>query len=339
VCIYAEILENINIGIIVLDVKKQSIVFKNTTFIEMFKDTMTGEDDYNTFYKLLIPKNDIPISPLPTVPKPITLNNNKVLGYSIYRVMERFVWIFIRDITDKMRLESIAESLETSKNIGYIFSGVRHELGNPVNAIKTTTMVLKENLDSFPKEKTLQYIERILDDIKRLENLLMSLKSFNMYESLKLDNIELSSFMKQVLSLVERDCINKAIEIKYTIQQGVRWGYGDSRALLQVMLNIITNAMDALEGRENPFISITISKNDKDIGITIEDNGCGISRKDQKNLFMPFLTTKQNGTGLGLSIVRKLLASMNGTIKIESQENIGTIVYITIPAGKTDSEA
>jgi C4-dicarboxylate-specific signal transduction histidine kinase len=110
--------------------------------------------------------------------------------------------------------------------------------------------------------------------------------------------------------------------------------YADPRALQQVMLNIFTNASDAMNGRDTPKITIKAFRSAGMIGIRVEDNGCGIPEDKLKDLFKPFYTTKAHGTGLGLVIVKKMLAKMNGTIEITRRQDEGTRVDIFIPVGK-----
>src|SRR3970282_1845245 len=83
-----------------------------------------------------------------------------------------------RDVTDKLRFESIAEAVNTMNSIGYVFSGIRHEIGNPLNSIKMTLNVLKKNLDKYGKDHILEYIDRALSESARIEYLLKSLKNF-----------------------------------------------------------------------------------------------------------------------------------------------------------------
>jgi len=98
------------------------------------------------------------------------------------------------------------------------------------------------------------------------------------------------------------------------------------------MLNILVNASDALQNVELPEISISILNSNKRILIKIRDNGCGISDEQKKRLFQPFSTSKSHGTGLGLVIVKKMMFKMNGIIEIESRENAGTTVTLSLPA-------
>jgi PAS domain S-box-containing protein len=231
-----------------------------------------------------------------------------------------------RDITEKLRLESIAEAVNTMNNIGYIFSGIRHEIGNPVNSMKTALSVLKGKLDTAPKETIREYIDRAISEVSRLEYLLKALRNFNMYESPDMKNIPLDSFVRIFTSLTASDFEKKGIRLELDISPQAEHAYADPRALQQVLLNIITNAADALEGKPDPRISIKIMKMEKMILIRVSDNGCGMSKKQQKELFMPFYTTKTHGTGLGLMIAKKMMARMNGNIQITSEPGAGTVV-------------
>jgi len=243
------------------------------------------------------------------------------------------------DITEKIRLESIAEAKVMTNNIGYIFAGIGHEIGNPINSAKMTLRILQKKIDTIEtlsKETIEDYLERTLGEIAKVEYLLRTLKSFNMYETLELQNVEMRSFMDKFLSLLALDFVNKGITIESTLSPEAKWGYVDPRALQQVMLNIMNNAADAIEGRKNPRIVIQVLKADSTIRAKVTDNGCGISEEQQKTLFMPFFTTKSSGTGLGLVIARKLLSRMGGAIEIKSQREEGTTVEISIQGGKKE---
>jgi phosphoglycerate-specific signal transduction histidine kinase len=109
------------------------------------------------------------------------------------------------DVTERVRLESVAEAVTTMNNIGYIFAGISHEIGNPINATKMTLSVLKKKIDTFSKEMVLQYIERVLGEMSRVEYLLGTLKSFNMYETPELKNVEMKPFMDKFHSLLAHD--------------------------------------------------------------------------------------------------------------------------------------
>ncbi len=141
----------------------------------------------------------------------------------------------------------------------------------------------------------------------------------------------MSSFMRDLFGMVERDFGPRGIRFKTVFRPEVEYGYIDPRAFQQVMLNILTNAADALEGKESPEITVTMFKSRGRVLVKVKDNGCGITEKCRNNLFKPFTTTKTNGTGLGLVIVKKMMSKMDGTVEVESEEDRGTVVTLNLP--------
>lgn len=157
-----------------------------------------------------------------------------------------------------------------------------------------------------------------------------------MYESLKPSTVEVASFLEAFLPIVTEDFEKEGIMLQVVLEPDAKCLYADARALQQVLLNILTNACDALEGREDPKIVITVSANrDRLLKIQVKDNGCGIEESRLKDLFKPFYTTKKHGTGLGLVIIKKMIARMNGTLDVTSRLNDGTAVEIQLSREKT----
>ena len=332
-CIYANILDDISIGIIGFDIVKQEVFFQNKLAIDVFRDTIKPKD-YRALASVLISNIKMPITYAQTL-GPLTIRHGrKFIGYSIYIISDSYLWIYLSDITEKTRLNAIAEAVNTMNNLGYIFSGIRHELGNPINSIKTTVTVCKKNLNTYSRELIGEFIDRVLSDITRVEVLLKDLKNFSMYENPECSEVPLVSFMENLLSIVKRDFSARNIRIDTAFTQDVGYGFFDARVLQHVMLNLLTNAFDALDGIADPVIGIAASRSGDRIAITVMDNGRGIPKEQQKHLFQPFSTTKSHGTGLGLVIVKKMLLKMDGTIEIGSRENAGTTVTMTLPAGE-----
>ncbi len=331
-CIYANILDDISLGIIGLDTRKREVFFQNKSACNMFKSTISPKD-YNALVSLLLPEaGEFLAADKPNVSKTVRYGN-KFIGCNIFRISDIYIWMYVSDITEKIRLNTIAESVNTMNNLGFIFSGIRHELGNPINSIKTTVTVLMDNINTYSREMVTEFLYRTRSDINRVEYLLKELKSFSMYENPELQNVNISLFMNNLLSIVERDLAKNNIEVKAVVRPEAAWGRCDSRALQQVMLNLLSNASDALQGRKNPEIIISIFKSSGRIIIKVKDNGCGIPDEHKKHLFKPFSTTKKSGTGLGLVIVKNMLSKMDGTIDIESHENAGTVATLNLPEG------
>ncbi len=233
-----------------------------------------------------------------------------------------------RDVTEKLRLESIAGSVNLMNNIGYVFAGVRHEIGNPVNSVKMALTVLLYRLEQLSRAETAEYVDRALSEIGRVEQLLKSLNNFNMYETPELQSVKIQDFFERFLKLIHEDFTAKGIALRVEVMQNVRQCQADPRALQQVLLNIMTNASDALEGIPAPTILLSAAREGDSVVIRVTDNGIGMTPDQQKDLFKPFFTSKPRGTGLGLVIVKKMLANMNGGIKIVSKPGEGSTVEI-----------
>jgi C4-dicarboxylate-specific signal transduction histidine kinase len=236
-------------------------------------------------------------------------------------------------VTEKLRLESIAESVSTMDSIGYVFSGVRHEIGNPINSINAILTVLRMKLDTLSTDSVRTYLDRTIEQISRVEYILRSLKSFNLYETQELQNVPVRGFFESFLPLVEDDFAKRGTAIETVLDDGEGWAYTDPRALQQVLLNIITNAADAVAGRTGPKVTLRVRQSEGMVRIRVQDNGCGIPEEKLNDIFKPFYTTKEHGTGLGLVIVKKMLTKMKGTIAIDSRKDEGTTVEISIPPG------
>ncbi len=240
-----------------------------------------------------------------------------------------------RDVTDKLKLESIAETVDMMNNIGYIFTGVRHEIGNLLFGLTSNLLHLTKKIDTLDKPAIKQYASSSIDALEKVEFIFRSLRNLSMFDAIEYEDVSIAEFMDDFLVLVQEDFTKKGITITVRIEPGTECCHTDPRALQQVVLNLFINAADALIGRDDPRVSITISRDAADmILIRIEDNGCGMTKEKIKDLFKPFHTTKAHGTGLGLVIVKKMLDRMQGTIDIESRLDEGTKVNLRIPAGK-----
>ncbi|MCP4690061.1 MAG: PAS domain S-box protein, partial [Desulfobacterales bacterium] len=238
----------------------------------------------------------------------------------------------LRDVTHQKRLESIAEAVNLMDNIGYIFSGIRHEIGNPLNSVKVALSLLQKNVGSYSREKIADFVTDSLSEIGRVEYLLKALRNFSLFETPDLKKMRLHDFLTKFLSLAKGDFRKRGIEIKTRLSVDSDWIRADQRILHHILLNLFTNAADALQGREDPRITIDSRPSPGYIELKVIDNGRGMSEEDLGKLFNPFFTTKPHGTGLGLVIVKKLLSKMNISIRVESQRNVGTAVTILIPA-------
>jgi signal transduction histidine kinase len=193
--------------------------------------------------------------------------------------------------------------------------------------------VLEKNYQKWDHEQVNVFISRCLSELGRVEYLLKTLKNFSLHENLEIAETDITDFLERSSSYASSDFESRGIDISFTGTPGLKANC-DSRALHQVMINLMANAADALEESEEPKIAVNATGSRNWIHLSVEDNGKGMTEKQIENLFKPFYTSKSGGTGLGLVIVQKMLANMAGTINIESEYGKGTKVTIALKAAK-----
>lgn len=242
-----------------------------------------------------------------------------------------------RDVTEREHLEAVASAVNMMDQVGFVFSAIRHELGNPVNSIKTALSVLREQIDTCPRETVIDYLDRTLAEIGRVEYLLKVFKTFNLFEHPRIEPVAIDRFLEDFLGLLGNDCGKRGITVSLHASAGLGDVLVDPRALHQALLNLVTNAADAVEKSAAPRILLNVQRRGRRIFLQVEDNGQGMGPEQLAKLFHPFFTTKPQGNGLGLAIVKKLVTKMGGTVDVVSARGIGTTVTLSLIAGGEDT--
>jgi len=329
-CVFALVMQSVSLGIVVLDVGSAQVILCNRAATDLL--TAHGVPcEFGTLRALFLPDGTPPRDGEVLSPEPLQLGS-RFIGYTAYR-SSGFAWVLMRDITEKLRLESIAEAVEVTNNIGHVFSAVRHELGNPLNAVKAALSVLEVNVETCSRESIADYLRRIRGQVLRLEELLRSLKSFSLYERVEVAPVPLDDVLHEFGSLVALDLRRRGIDFE-VLPGCTAATLCDRRALFQVLLNVVTNAADAVAAEPEARVTLGAACRGELAVVEVTDNGPGVAAEVRGQLFKPFCTSKSHGTGLGLVIARKLLARMNGTIELRPAEPRGTRVVLTLPMAR-----
>ena len=330
-CFLDVLWQRIDIGFIGLDCASERVVRINQYAKELLV-SHTQPVEFGHLVKLFMSGTPaIREATVDSNPEALTLGR-QIIGYTVHGISDHLAVILLRDITQRKRLEGIAEAANLMENIGYIFAGIRHELGNPVNSLKMTLSVLRRQLGDLQPGAVVEYTERAIAELTRIECLLASLRSFTMYESVDTAPIQLLPSLHRFLDMAKKDLGTRGVRVSLEASDDDLWILANERALQQVLLNLLTNSLDALAGFESPRIDIVARlRGDSLVELSFRDNGAGMGARELNDAFKPFFTSKASGTGLGLAIVRRMLSAMGGQIVLSSQPGAGTEATVTLP--------
>jgi signal transduction histidine kinase len=203
-----------------------------------------------------------------------------------------------------------------------------HEIKSPLDIIKAHALYLKKNINKEP-DITEEYISIILDETERLETFLQEIGESIKSVSLKLSECNVNGIIKDVTKKLEYMFKEKNITLKYNPKKELPKVYLDENRISQVLINLINNAIYAVE----PGGTIEIAADVNELFcIKVKDDGCGIEKGDINNIFDPFYTKKPEGSGLGLYITKKIIDAHGGSINVTSELNKGAEFLVILPA-------
>lgn len=245
------------------------------------------------------------------------------------------VAVLIKDMSEQEALSLRSQQLQQRAWLGEVTAIFAHEVRNPINNISTGLQLMQLNL---PEDHPMQeQIQRLQEDCDRLEHRMKSVLSFSRSLEHNPEDLDIGEFCRMQLERWGARMARHNIEHHLHVAANIPAILGDRRALEQVFTNLITNAIQAMQGQESGILAIKIEPSndagkDEYVDIRISDNGPGIPEDLKKRVFDPFFTTKQNeGTGLGLAITRRIVMAHKGEISLESFPG-GTHFKITLPA-------
>jgi signal transduction histidine kinase len=235
--------------------------------------------------------------------------------------------IFAARAAAEMERLQIEKALARLAEIGELAATIVHEVRNPL----TTIMM---GLNAFKKleltDRFQEYLNLSLDEADRLERLLSQILLYSRPQTLDRSQLELNSFITETLHTLQTIPVAAGKYLNFSANNSPLNILADRDKLKQVLINLITNACEAVSTGETISISIHKSE-DRRICISIHNGGTPIPADILPQLTKPFFTTKASGTGLGLAIVKRIVEAHDGEFGIESEEGIGSIVKVQLP--------
>jgi PAS domain S-box-containing protein len=251
-----------------------------------------------------------------------------------------------RDISERRQMEATLAQSERLTSLGLLASGLSHEINNPLGAIGTSVEGLLRRVPSdsglSPEttrdlEKTLQRIARDVERGRRITHgLLKVARTPGGIRSL----VDVNHVIEEILLILSHDIKRSGIEARLELAETLPPLLGDESQLGQVIMNLVLNAVQAMDG-EGGNLLIATSATNGSIRIEVEDTGCGVPPDLLKRIYEPFFTTKPigKGTGLGLFIAHQIVSEMGGTIEARSKTARGTSFSVCVPTQPGGSES
>jgi PAS domain S-box-containing protein len=314
----------------------------NKAVIENYKLTykeLFGRKCYEVYFQRTLPCEKCPISVTIETKQPASSimklsEGDTTLQIFSYPILDEkgelaSVIEYMKDITEEQRLHEQLIQSEKLAGIGILASGVAHEINNPLSGIIGMAEVALEEEDI---SKSRSYLMDIMSCAERIAEIVRGLKSYSRATKKgELGVVDLNEVLEESLKMVRLAIKPASVEVikKFQPIEKIQANIGE---IQQVFTNLITNAFQAMDGNGGRLVLSTRSLKDS-VEAKVSDSGNGIPQKYINQIFDPFFTTKNpgEGTGLGLNIVYRIVTKYEGTIDVESKEQVGTTFKIKFP--------
>lgn len=217
--------------------------------------------------------------------------------------------------------------------IGNLTAGIAHELNNPLNNIIITSEMLKDGYKEYSDEECEDMINDLVSQGERAQQVVKNLLDFARESETKSEYLHIDNLISETVQLAKNQIKLKKIKLTETVAPNLPPIYGDRKLLIQVFLNLILNAIDAMPNGGALNVNVKDERNIGFVAVQVIDNGSGIPEYILKSIFNPFFTTKPvgKGTGLGLSVSRGIIEKHGGYIDVESKVGHGSTFTVYLP--------
>jgi two-component system sensor histidine kinase HydH len=206
-----------------------------------------------------------------------------------------------------------------------------HEIRNPLGSIKGAAQYLRSEAT---REEDQKLLDVIIEEVNRLNSVVTQFLNYAKPFNMNLRHQDVNQIVKKALSIIRTNNLSENVEIEEDLREDLPAVQVDAEQLIQVILNIILNALEAMPdgGRLSLKTRKIHSDEGEAVSIAIRDTGRGIKKDDIKNIFKPFFTTRERGVGLGLAICERIIRNHGGDIRVKSIPGQGSIFHIRLNA-------
>jgi signal transduction histidine kinase len=247
---------------------------------------------------------------------------------------QKLIQAIARDVTIQRQLSDKLIQTDKLVLLGQLSAGIAHEIRNPLSAVNINLQVLQRLAGE--NEDQLRHLTPALQGVERIAKIVESTLNFSRAIPPVTKQEQINTVIVNALDLVTSAFTfkRKNISVQLDLQQELKEVWIDARQIQQVLINLLTNAADAIVTRGTIRISTSEESNARGsrmVTVAISDSGGGIPPEDMQKIFDPFFTRKADGTGLGLPISHRIVMQHNGSLEVESVLEEGTTFYMKLP--------
>jgi signal transduction histidine kinase len=247
-----------------------------------------------------------------------------------------FAWFYPASTDIFQSLYALDEKLEREKTLLLedMAPVLAHEIRNPLGSIKGAAQYLSTDTESEEHQKLLNVI---IEEVNRLNRVVSQFLDYAKPYRIEVRKEDINRIVQKAISIIQSSGQTEHVSIKTDLAGNLPQVQVDAEQLIQVILNIAFNGLEAMEGRGELFFKTSQVEEDEEpfVSLDISDTGAGISVKDINLLFKPFFTTKERGVGLGLSICQRIIKDHNGKLRVKPAKETGTTFNICLRINQT----
>jgi two-component system sensor histidine kinase PilS (NtrC family) len=238
-----------------------------------------------------------------------------------------------QDVTDEKRLERDAGRRDRLAAVGEMAAGIAHEIRNPLASMSGSIQVLREELPL--NEEQAELMDIVLRESDRLNQTIRSFLAYARPTRATLGRCDLGQVARDTARLLQNGTeVPLGHRVEVTVPPDPVWCETDENQVRQILWNLATNGLRSMAAAGRLRIAVLEAPEAPgDVGIVVEDEGCGILPADLDHIFEPFHSTFERGTGLGLATVHRIVTELGGTIQVNSTVGRGTTMRVRLPRG------
>ncbi|WP_338668506.1 two-component system sensor histidine kinase NtrB [Pseudodesulfovibrio methanolicus] len=232
-----------------------------------------------------------------------------------------------RDITQRRAMENRLQQAERLASIGELSTYMAHEIRNPLFSISGFANSLMRDKDVGTKAR--EKLSIILDESRRLDEVLRSLLNFTRPTEAQVAEVDLNEVVRATMDVMQLPCSNQNVVPHVSLDEGMARVHANPDLIKQCLINLIKNALEAMKSGGKLYV--TTAMNQDMAVLAVEDTGVGIPLDIRDKIFSPFFSTKDKGVGLGLAQIHKIVGELGGRVDLVSMEGVGTKVTLFLP--------